>query len=88
MILDLIITFWGGLIAVLDWLLPNWSLPDYMFTFMDETNGIVMMLNGFLPVKAFIICLGLVLSFEGGILLFKLITGFMSLIRGGGKVDI
>jgi len=67
------------------------SLFVFPLTFLDTIKEIfvyIFRLNGIFPVFQLLSALLVILSFEMIILLARLISGALSIIRGGGKMDI
>ena len=77
-----------ALTLVFDLILPSWALPDTMMTAVTTGFQIVWFFNEVLPISACIQVFMLIIGFEFSLLLVRLVFGFISLVRGGGKVDI
>lgn len=88
MIVEILIKFCQLLLFIFDRLLPNWSLPDeYISAFSSFSVGILKW-DGIIPLQAILYVIIAILTFEGLMLMYKAITGLVSLIRGGGNMDI
>lgn len=68
--------------------LINFILPDYLVSWISEATNILIVANGFFPIGASLKVFGIFLAIEIGFLLLKAITGLISLVRGGGNMQI
>lgn len=66
----------------------DFILPAYLLAWISESTNILIVANGFMPIAAAFKVFGLFLSIEIGFLLIKAVTGLISLIRGGGSMEI
>lgn len=88
MITGMIIKIVILLFSVIGAIIPAWKLPNYIIDPVNEVAGFFNLLNGYLPMTAFLKVLILIIGFEITIMTAKVVLGILSLIRGGGKVDI
>lgn len=84
MIVDLFFAIIGFMLKIIDWLTPNWNLPNnisYAFAiFFDR----VIKFNEFFPTIALVKCLSVVFTFNLMIIITNYTVGIISLLRGGG----
>lgn len=88
MITDIILLLLSKILGLFTWFLPSWALGS---SFLDGFSTIVssaVSFNLFFPVSTVITIIFTVISFEILILIVKASSGLISLIRGGGSVDI
>lgn len=87
MIVDIFLKIIIFFVKFLALAIPNWFIPD---AFIDGFLFIVeraLIFDGILPMVHIINALMLILYFHIIILTFKLISGLLSIVRGGGKID-
>lgn len=81
----IVISLFMGLIGAM---LPTWRIPEYIMTTFDNSIGHVLLFDGYFPVtEAFQVAI-LIIVFETTILTARLIMGLVSIIRGGGRIEI
>jgi len=88
MIPELIMAITGALLKFISWILPTWQLPVVVTEAFDTIAEHVMAMNVFIPIEAVVTGLGIIAGFEIAILIAHLIASLVTLIRGGGAVDI
>lgn len=88
MLLTIIIELGIFLLTLLGWLLPVWQIPDKFVDAFSWALNLIFQWNGVLPVRSMFYILTVIITFEIMILLVRFIAGFISVIRGGGKVDV
>lgn len=88
MITTLIVKLISIFLKLITALLPAWALPSYILEAFFDFTGQILFFNGYAPVVAFFQVIIIVISFEIAIITARIITGVMSLIRGGGKIEI
>jgi len=86
---------YNGLFTIIIWLLkafnfiiPNWNLPDVVYTNFIDVMTPFYQLNFLIPVDVLIQMFILFVVFEIVLLTIRLGSGFISLVRGGGAIDI
>lgn len=67
---------------------PAWTLQGNALTLTKYLVISGVQWNPYLPVKHMYYIVGLIISFELVILLYKVLIGIISLVRGSGKPDI
>lgn len=88
MLTTLIISIVSVLLTVFSLILPSWALPSYIVNSFTSGIQYIYFLNEFLPLNAIIKSLLIIFSFEVIILSARLVVGLISIVRGGGKIDI
>ena len=88
MIVELLIDLFSIFTGVISKLLPNWSIPDTFINAFSYLGVYSLKFNAVLPIKAIITVLFIMISFELIIIGIRIITGLLSLLRGGGKLDV
>lgn len=88
MIVELLINVADLIASVLAWLLPDWKLPDFLISSYTIGYNSFMMFNVVLPLVAIFNCLMVFILYYFFLLMSRLAFGLISLIRGGGKIDI
>ncbi len=88
MITGIIIRIISLLISLTSAILPAWRFNDNIVNVISEVWGKIMIANGFFPVTTCLKIALIILSFETTIFLARTIFGLISIIRGGGKVEI
>lgn len=84
-ILFMIVNF---LIKILIFFLPSWNLPAEPFNYLAQGYYTIIQFSDIFPVQTFFIVLSLILTFELFMILARFGAGIISIIRGGGKIDI
>lgn len=88
MLVNILISIINMLMAFLKFAIPNWFIPDSIqegFAFMiDEA----LKFNGVIPMSAILLCISVILWFHIIRITFNLMSGFISIIRGGGKMEV
>jgi len=88
MIVTLILKLITMFVEVLTFLLPKWAIPDYIVNAFQVITDQISGLNSILPLQEILNVLVLGILFEIAVLFFRLLFGLISLVRGGGKVDL
>jgi hypothetical protein len=88
MILTLIISIITLLIKIVEVILPNWGLPDSLVNSSAYFLEQVYMWNTYFPIKAFSYSILMVLGFHLIVMTWNFASGLISIIRGGGKINI
>jgi len=88
MITTLIIYIVGLLIDVLSFILPTWALPVWLVNGWATAMQAILFYNNFFPLNEIIKCCIIILAFEIVILTARLVVGVISIVRGGGRIDI
>jgi len=88
MIIGLIVTTVSIFISLVALILPAWRIPDDIIGVLAYGVDMGNIINGFFALKALIIVFGTIMIFEGALIATRLVFGLISVIRGGGKIDI
>lgn len=80
-----IISVFMGLVSAI---MPSWRLPTYIISAFEDSLNVLYVFNGYFPVDACIKVGIIIFSFHITILTARLIFGLISIIRGGGKVEV
>jgi len=88
MIITLFLNISSYFFGFIAFLLPDWILPHYVTETWNGSISFLALVNGFFPVNAVMQVFILILMFEFFIIISRLIMGLVSLVRGGGNVDI
>jgi len=88
MIITLFLTISSYFFSFIAFLLPDWILPHYLTEVWENSISFLALANGYFPIEAIVKIFILILMFEFFILVSRLIMGLISLVRGGGAVDI
>jgi len=88
MIVSLFLQIIAWLMNFISFLLPRWSLPDYIITSWNGSIGFLALANGFFPIHAIFKVTILVFAFEIALIVSRLIMGLFSVVRGGGSIDV
>lgn len=76
------------LFSLIGALLPEWRLPDYILNSFSSGMDHVLFFNNYLPIVAGFKIFILILSFEVTLILARIIFGVISVVRGGGKIEV
>lgn len=88
MLIEILLSLISYLIRFFAWLLPNWQLPDNITeSFKDIISGIFAW-DFLFPIVEISQVLFIIITFEITLLTARSIAGIISLIRGGGRIDI
>lgn len=88
MITTLIVTIISIFMNLVSAILPAWRLPDVIVNAFSTFINAIVIFSAFDSFVAIATVLIVIFSFEITILTARLIAGLLSLIRGGGKIDI
>lgn len=88
MIFTLLAYVFAIILGAVAYLLPDWQLPNYIIQSLSEASSHIGLFNEFFPITALFKGLLLIIGFELVMLSVKLISGILSLIRGGGNIDL
>jgi len=88
MLVDILFAITGVLIKIFNAIIPNWSLPDEMITALSYFGVYISKFNDLFPVADLFVVIGIALAIEIILMLIRWAAGFLSIIRGGGKIDI
>lgn len=86
MIFNIIIYIFLGIFSIVNTILPSWDLPSGFYYYLNQSTTLFHSLNFILAVDTFFTIVILIFSFEIFIFLFKRLSGFISIIRGGGHL--
>lgn len=82
------LTILNFVLQVIVWVMPNWRLP---YEITDAFGLIISNLatwNTFIPIETFLYCISFILGFEIAVTIIKVTSGFISLLRGGGNLNV
>lgn len=88
MIISLFLTVSAYFFNFISWMLPDWILPSRIITTWEGLIVYFNIFNGFFPLATAFNCFLIILAFEIAIIISRMLFGLISLIRGGGSVDI
>jgi len=88
MLIEFLIKIIVSLLSFINFLLPNWKLPETMLVIPIQFSEFSKGLGYFLPMDEIFSAILLIILFETSVLTFRTITGIVSIIRGGGKIDV
>jgi len=88
MLVDMLFAVTGVLIKIFNAIIPNWSLPEEMITALSYFGVYISKFNDPCPIADLFVVVGIARSVEIILMLVRWAAGFLSLIRGGGKIDI
>jgi len=88
MFLDLIIQLIAMLLRIVDFLLTPFQIPSDMLFSVSYVLQLVLGWNYIVPVFAVINVFVFLIEFELAFLIVRFMLGFISLIRGGGKISV
>lgn len=88
MIITFLFTIIIWLLKLFNTVIPNWNLPSEMYTQTQSVLTTFYQLNFLIPVDILLQMFILVIVFEMVILIIRMSSGLISLIRGGGTLDI
>ncbi len=88
MITTLIVNLISVLLSIVSVVLPAWRLPDYIIDSFRGAIDILLVFNFALPVNAAIKSFIIILTFESTILFARLVLSLITIIRGGGKIEV
>lgn len=88
MIFAFILTITSYLMIIYYTLMPSWRLPSEFLYPLENFTQFIALLNGFIPIQEMFSIIIIVIIFESSLFLTKFLLGFLSILRGGGKVDI
>lgn len=67
--------------------IPNWFIPDSLIVSFSEMINNAMGFNGVIPIADLFLCLSVILWFHIIKFTFNIISGFISILRGGGNMS-
>lgn len=82
MITGFIVSIFTGFVAFLIGLLPVVDFPSEIATAIVLVMGYVNAMNWLFPVSTLITCLGIAITFEIGVFVFKFTRWIIHLVRG------
>lgn len=88
MIIELFMTVYIMLVGLINKVLPDWSFPDAYITSLSNLFVYARSLDELFPMRAIIGVILFSISFEFAYIGYKALSGLISLIRGGGKMDV
>lgn len=88
MIVNILITLIVWLLKIFNAVIPNWDLPSEVYLNAESILTTFYQLNFLIPVDILLQMIILVVVFETVVLLTRIGSGMISLIRGGGHIDI
>lgn len=88
MLLDILLGLLQALLSLIEWILPNWKLPEYVIYNLGWLISQMAKYNDLIPVTTLIWCISFVFLFELGLLIVNALGGIISILRGGGKIDV
>ena len=88
MLITLLIYIVSILVEVISFVLPAWGLPDYLIDGALVAINATLFYNSLFPLFEIIKCIILIFGFEVVIILARLVMGLISILRGGGKIDV
>lgn len=88
MILTILFNFVEFLFDLISILLPSWRLPIEFINAFEYVVLAVLSWDAILPMSEMLIVMSVIITFEVSILFTRMIFGFLSIIRGGGKIDV
>lgn len=88
MIVTLIYNILSPCLEFINLLSPEWDLPVAAYDMLYDLAVFVYGFNAIFPISTLIACICAAMIFEFSILFIRLAVGVVSLIRGGGSIDI
>lgn len=88
MIISAIIYVFSILLRVVAFIAPEWRLPDFILIGFDYFITNIVLWNNFFPIWAVTKCIIIIIAFQLALTLARITMGTLSIIRGGGKIDI
>lgn len=85
MITEVLLLMFRGIVSLMVGLLPSpEALPEAVYTALENFTSYFIKINKFFPVDTFFQIIGIVLTIEAGILLFKFFNFALKKLRGSG----
>lgn len=88
MIIEILIKLFSALMGSLSWILPDWRLPELVDTSVNVFYTHVLAWDWLFPFSTMMQIMVTLVLFHSGILFVRGAFGLLSLLRGGGKMDI
>lgn len=88
MIINILLTVIKYFLSMLIWLLPEWDLPPEIFNGINTLYASGLSWNWLFPVETLYQVLTYMIYINLCYLAVKAGAGLLSLLRGGGKLDI
>lgn len=88
MIIGIVIKLFTFVLNIAIWILPDWALPDLYLSSSHQIILYSQSLNDIFPVTDLLVVMTGLFAFELTIIIAKLTLGAISLLRGGGRVDV
>jgi len=88
MIVSLLLLIASLFYALTAAILPNWSLPDPLISALDSVTLGFTLFNTVIPLTTIASCAFIILIFHFSIIGLRMVFGGLSLVRGGGKLDL
>jgi len=77
----------AGVIDLFSFLLPSWHLPASLTGAYSHFAGYVYQWSNYFPIEATINCVLIIAGFHLFLMIARLASGFISIVRGGGSIS-
>lgn len=88
MLVELLLGIFNFFLQMIVWVLPSWQLPSGAVSGFGDILGTLSGFNPFIPIHTLFEIIGWIILFELSIIVLRFAGGFVSFLRGGGKIDV
>lgn len=88
MIFGIFIEIFSIFLKLISKVLPSWDLPQEVYYYLGQGAEIFSSLDFIIDTSLIFTAITIIISFEIVVLTFRLVSGLISLLRGGGSVDL
>lgn len=88
MIITVLAKFYFWLMWLVSAVLPSWDLPQGVYDSFDTSINLLLFMNYFFPMRTLMVCILSVFFVYLLKYFIKLIGSFISILRGGGNLDL
>jgi hypothetical protein len=88
MIVEIFIVIYTKLLEFFAWILPSWRINDDFLSGFITVIESALAFDAFFPVITLLAVITTIISFEFIVLVAKAGVGILSIVRGGGRIDI
>lgn len=85
MITSILIELSSFFLVIIKFIIPNWFIPEELIDSIIFFQEQALNFNGILPIATLLFCIYLILTFASIMIMYKIATSFMTIIRGGGS---
>jgi len=88
MIITIFLNLINWILGAVVKLLPEWSIPDAVFTQAETLYDSMMLFDSLVPIHTAMGIFFMILAFEMTVILYRLAMSLVTIIRGGGEIPV